>query len=323
MKFNFTWIFILFVGSLMAQTTVDFESAGLAVDEYNNNAGDTGVFEFENLAFPNAFNAEWSSWSGWALSATTDTETPGYTNQYSSISGSGYDGSTTYASTYVAGNTQIKHTGSDAVIFDGLYVNNSTYGALSMQTGDDFAKKFGGETGDDPDFFLLTVYKYLDGTLDEENTVEFYLADYRFEDNTQDYIVQEWTYLDLSTLGAADSLKFALSSSDNGDFGMNTPAYFCIDNVSYSDVVSTNNHTQIVGIDVFPNPVVETLTIDYTVENNTIAQLFDVQGRLVATQELAVGVSQHNIDMTAFEQGIYSLVLSTKQGVVATEMIVK
>ena len=61
--------------------------------------------------------------------------------------------------------------------------------------------------------------------------VEFYLADYRFADNGEDYIVDTWEYIDLSSLGAVKSLEFGLSSSDVGDFGMNTPAYFALDTV--------------------------------------------------------------------------------------------
>jgi hypothetical protein len=31
-------------------------------------------------------------------------------------------------------------------------------------------------------------------------------------------------------LGSADELRFSLSSSDNGPYGMNTPSYFAMDN---------------------------------------------------------------------------------------------
>jgi hypothetical protein len=60
--------------------------------------------------------------------------------------------------------------------------------------------------------------------------VEFYLADFRFADNSQDYILDSWGFVDLSALGTVDFLEFDLSSSDNGAFGMNTPGYFALDN---------------------------------------------------------------------------------------------
>jgi hypothetical protein len=59
--------------------------------------------------------------------------------------------------------------------------------------------------------------------------VEFYLADYRFADNRDDYILDTWQYVDLTSLGMIKSLEFTLSSSDIGEWGMNTPAYFAID----------------------------------------------------------------------------------------------
>jgi hypothetical protein len=42
--------------------------------------------------------------------------------------------------------------------------------------------------------------------------------------------MNDWRYVDLSSLGKVKKLGFALDSSDGGDWGINTPAYFCIDN---------------------------------------------------------------------------------------------
>ena len=102
--------------------------------------------------------------------------------------------------------------------------------ALSMLNGDGFAKKFGGVGGDEQDWFLLTIDGSLGGSAG--GTVEFYLADYRFADNSLDYLIDDWSYVDLSGLGEVDQLTFNLSSSDVGGFGMNTPAYFALDNLA-------------------------------------------------------------------------------------------
>ena len=92
------------------------------------------------------------------------------------------------------------------------------------------AKKFGGASGDDPDWFVLTIIgKDSQGLVTD--TVDFYLADYTFADNNQDYIVDTWEYVDLTSLGAVESLEFTLSSSDVGQWGMNTPGYFAMDNL--------------------------------------------------------------------------------------------
>jgi hypothetical protein len=111
-----------------------------------------------------------------------------------------------------------------------VYVTNSTYAALSMRDGDSFSKQFGGDGGDEPDWFKLSVYGTDAGGSLLPQSVEFYLADYRFD---ADYIIDAWTLVDLSSLAGAKRLHFNLSSSDVGEFGMNTPATFAIDDISY------------------------------------------------------------------------------------------
>jgi len=45
--------------------------------------------------------------------------------------------------------------------------------------------------------------------------------------------VEDWTWVDLTSLGTqVVSLEFELTSSDVGEFGMNTPSYFLFDNLS-------------------------------------------------------------------------------------------
>ncbi|MEZ4565949.1 MAG: DUF4465 domain-containing protein [Desulfobacterales bacterium] len=39
----------------------------------------------------------------------------------------------------------------------------------------------------------------------------------------------------MSALGMVKELTFSLSSTDTGDYGMNTPAYFAMDNFDESD----------------------------------------------------------------------------------------
>ena len=118
----------------------------------------------------------------------------------------------------------------------GAYLTNATYPYLTMRDGGPFgfAKQFGGVSGDDPDFFLVTITGY-DDSASSVGSVDFYLADYRFTDNTQDYLVDQWAWVDLSSLGAVKQLQFTLSSSDNDPvFGMNTPAYFVLDDLVYA-----------------------------------------------------------------------------------------
>jgi hypothetical protein len=104
-----------------------------------------------------------------------------------------------------------------------MQVSNGLYAWASMTHGDSFARQFG-----EGDWFLLTVTGH-DANGKTLGSVDFNLADMRGEDA---YILDEWTTLDLSPLGAGvRSLTFSMNSSDVGDWGMNTPAYFAIDDL--------------------------------------------------------------------------------------------
>jgi len=207
----------------------DFSELSLPSESYWNGSDGSGGFSSGLSFFPNDYDQEWQFWSGWAYSNQTDNTTPGWLNQYSAYTGSAHDDSASdiYAISYVSGSSEISIDSQSKHQIAGVYVTNSTYAALSMLYGDAYAKKFGGMSGNDPDWFLLSVWGTADGDLTD--TVAFYLADYRFEDNSQDYIVDTWEWVELSSLGKIDNLVFSLSSSDVGDWGMNTPAYFALD----------------------------------------------------------------------------------------------
>ncbi len=218
------------------------ESIELESESFWNGSDQTGGFESGLCFFNNSYNADWYSWSGWAVSNTTDITTAGYDNQYSAITGQGFDpngsGGSNYAVSCPFGQSTLSFSNGMKHQVTGFYVTNSTYATLSMENGDAFAKKFGGEDGSDADWFKLTI-KGLDSDT-ETGTVDFYLADFRFENNALDYIIKTWTWVDLTSLGEVTSLEFSLTSSDNGDWGMNTPGYFCADNFEVEAANSDN-----------------------------------------------------------------------------------
>ncbi len=296
----------LFAFSLIrAQTTADFENLGLLPGDYTIDAGSAGYFESGNLSLPNHYNSNWMVWDGWAVSAKADTLTPGYINETSAIAGGGQGGSTAFAVSFVVGASIMKLTGAaTGKPVAGMYVTNNTYAYLSMRDGDMFAKKFGGITGNDPDYFLLTVKKYLSGQLGQDS-VDFYLADFRFPNNAQDYIVRDWTWLDLSPLGNADSLQFTLSSSDVGAFGMNTPAYFCIDGVVTQDMVSgVSGPLETAALPLYPNPATDFVRISLPDSGAPVqVSVWDATGDLI--REDVLQAYERVVRLEVLSPGIY------------------
>ncbi|MBL7187102.1 MAG: DUF4465 domain-containing protein [Phycisphaerae bacterium] len=206
----------------------DFEDLVLTGDSYWNGSDGSGGFASGVAYFGNSYNTDWGSWDGFSYSSATDTTTQGMAAQYNAITGAGQDGSANYAIGYVGWASPPTVTLSSPGVVDGLYVTNCSYPYHAIQNADLFSKKFGGPAGNDPDFFLLTITgKDAGGAV--TGAVDFYLADYRSADNSGDYVVDMWQYVDLTSLGVVESLEFTLSSSDVGDWGMNTPAYFAID----------------------------------------------------------------------------------------------
>ena len=217
-------------GEILAEAGM--EDLNLAEDTFYNGSDNAGSFTSGGFTFQNSYNAEWESWTGFAASSKTDTATAGWGNQYSAITGGGALQTETYAVAYPLGFSEIAFS---ETTVSGFYVTNSTYAYLSMAVGDDYAKKFGGPNGNDPDWFKVTIAG-ISSSGDTTATLDYYLADFRFEDNELDYIVDEWQWIDFSSFGEIAKLRFSLSSSDVGDWGMNTPGYFCIDQLNHQDL---------------------------------------------------------------------------------------
>ena len=136
----------------------------------------------------------------------------GLTNQWAAFTGTDVSGDGNYAiATSFAPNGAFFNLSVLSVI-QSVYVTNTTWAALSMLNGDQFAKKFGGSSGNDPDWFKVTFTGFSDANASGSVTgfQEFYLADYRFADNSQDYIVSSWSLVSLITLGSVRSVGISL-----------------------------------------------------------------------------------------------------------------
>lgn len=216
--------------SIKIHEVIDFENLTLAIDTYKYSSGETDSFYCKKAKFKNYYSVSMMYWDGFAYSNMGNDTTSGYTNQLSAyIKNPTHNKYVVYTPSFTS---EYKVEFSSELDIKSLKVNNSTYAALSMKNGDSFAKKFGGASGNDQDWFKLSIVGYKsNGAITD--TVDFYLADYRFVNNSEDYIINKWTAINISSLGKISKLKFLFSSSDNGTYGMNTPAYVCIDDIDY------------------------------------------------------------------------------------------
>ena len=207
-----------------------FEDLALAPESYWNGADGSGGFVSGDAYFGNGYNAAWGSWDGWAYSSMTDTTTAGWTNQFSAVTGSGVNGSATYGVAYDGGSYGMASppttsfgaaTGEDYdTTISGTYFTNTTYAYYSMLDGDSYVNAF--EAGD---WQMVSVTGINAGGGYTATSVDFYLADFT---NGNSYIVNEWTWVDLTSLG--DIVGFELSfSGSQSDF---VPSYVAMDDLN-------------------------------------------------------------------------------------------
>lgn len=200
------------------------EYAGPGGGVYWNGSDGSGGYTSGGVYFWNTFTdfgGGYTGWTGWAYSTTGDTETAGLGNQYSAYPGAARGGEV-YAVTYAPSSFSLPAGYREP---RGISVANTTYAGISMRDGDDFAKQFG-----PGDYFKLTITG-LGTSGAETGRAEVFLADFR-EGTTPGYILDRWEDVDLSGLGSGVAfLEFSLESTDEGEWGINTPAYIAVDNL--------------------------------------------------------------------------------------------
>lgn len=296
-----------------AQTVATFDTLTLSGTDtfyvnYSNPGNDVG-FNDGLAHFPTNYDTAGYKGlrRGFVYSNMTDSVTSGYTNPNSAKAAKGYNASSQYVVAYGSSNKVFLTGAAIGQPVKGFYATNSTYAFNSMKDGDSFARKFGDSgtvKGSHPDWFLLTIYGYSGGAK-KADSVNFYLADFRSADSTKDYILKTWEWVDLQPLGKVDSLEFKLTSSDVGQWGMNTPAYFCMDNFTTDETVSVGTVTSPVVAKVYPNPAVNELNIQLEDEAIHQVNVFTLSGKLVAQQ--SVSNSLTTINTSSFASGVYIL----------------
>jgi len=319
-QFTFLSLFLALMFCLSAKgqiTVADFESFTLTPSSAYSPTTST-PFQTANAGFQYQYNSTFQFWSGgFAYTNITDSSTAGFGNLYGVRAYRGYNNSTMY----VVGQDRgvVKTTTVPQTTVAGFYVTNTTYAYKSMAKGDAFARKFGDTTGTGsgttipqgsyPDYFKLIVKGYKNGSL-KNDSVTVMLADFTYTNNTQDFILNSWQFVNTAIIGEVDSIKFFMRSSDMSFGFMNTPGFFALDNFTtgkYDETALSDFQMERLNFDVYPNPAQNTITLDLSMNKEQLgsASFIDLEGRLV----YSVGISSQscNINLNDLKRGVYVL----------------
>lgn len=254
--------------TLRADQVIDFEDVVLPASGFIN-GGESGTSNVTPLtsggaSFSNGYSTDFGGfWSGFGFSNVQDNTTPGVVNQYASYSGGGalIGGGLDPGGTYAIANPGFLApavinlaAGSDPL---SIAMNNTTYAGIAMDTGNDgnpmpfVSGAFGSGQGDlDPsgnDFLRITFtgYDSPDAMGGTTGALTRYLADFRADksDNVDallfggnDYILEDFLTVDLTSLGSARSIGLTFEGTDVGGFGLNTPSYVALDNLTVTAI---------------------------------------------------------------------------------------
>lgn len=259
--FPLVGLLVLALPGLVQAEVVDFEGLTFPTGQGfwngtdsvpNDGKGQDNQFTSQGVRFSNYHQDDqyqdskgvmqsYSYFDGWAYSKMQDVskQTYGYQYQHAAIPGGGYQ-SSNYGVAYVdsAGPPWAEITLPAQRRLQGMYVTNTSYAYWAMKDGDGFAQPLGSSK----DWVLLTIHGY-DGAGNPIGSVPFYLADFRGVGGKPGTIVDQWTWVDLSSLGDARTLKFMLDENienkwtyDGEHYIMNHPSYFAMDNLTLASV---------------------------------------------------------------------------------------
>ncbi|MBP3331493.1 MAG: DUF4465 domain-containing protein [Tidjanibacter sp.] len=156
-----------------------------------------------------ALSYGYDTWGGWAVSSNRNLSSTEYTNQFSVQASSANKFAVGYYMNYYG--TDVPN-----VTFD-MAVNVKSADMTNTVISYDYCSN-----AILPDFYYNIIVEGYLGTT-KTGTLTVNLTD-----------VSDWKRVDFSSLGKVDKLTFTPDSNDVGDWGINVPTYFCLDNLRYT-----------------------------------------------------------------------------------------
>lgn len=156
--------------------------------------------------------------------------------KYSDYDGCGHIYVTDYKGYGVSSNVPGERVSGEAksTFFRSVWINNTTYGFLTMKNGDAYASALNEEN---EGWFKVQFIAFSSDDVNGSpiGYTEAYLANFK-KGQADDYmgIIDEWIKVDLSMLPETSILVINFVGSDTGEYGLNTPAYCALDNFEFS-----------------------------------------------------------------------------------------
>lgn len=112
---------------------------------------------------------------------------------------------------------------------EGLWICNSSYTYGVIEHGNRFGSVGEAKKLKDINGYFKVILECYDEAGNLLGTYDHMLADYR-EGRPEVPALKEWTYWQIGQDGVK-TVKFNFEGSDSGPYGLNTPAYVCIDDI--------------------------------------------------------------------------------------------
>jgi hypothetical protein len=150
-----------------------------------------------------------------------------------------------------------------------VYVSTHPYAYYTLVNGDSFSRAFNQA---DDEFTLLA--HGLNSDFEDNGKVVKYVLTNTVDNGNGEYVPNQstnWQRVDLSELGEVAGVYFTMESTDTGDYGINTPTYFCLDRFTVSEEPTSS-------------------VKEIAVEGNSTPIYYTLQGVKVSGANLAPGV---------------------------------
>lgn len=289
----------------------DFEDLTLNPNSSWYGSADAEYFESSFLTLYNDYTEMYDSWQGFAYTNTTDAETFSYTN-LSSVAGGGHN-----SENYVLGFIGMDWMTDYSPIPVSIKINTAECGNMENRGAYFCLSTYTSKYIDNGDMYATNHYYYKLGVSAYSNSQlivsrEIVMADFT---DANSYKMDSWEFVDLSWIENADSVTFTAISNDAGEWGINTPAYFCIDDFGAENPLTAVKNITNINLDAYFDVNGE-LIINSDVKMLNV-NVYDVAGRLLKSDNCNDYSTREYIS----NNGVYIISANTENGVISRKVV--